>query len=1248
MAEIGPHISVSDEQLLKDVLGMIDLDEVGRWPERVRGLAASLAAELFLVRYNPFISPRMVKTSVDRRLNMSRPILSGEYAKILHAAINEFWAGYDADQAFRTQLLERLKAVLPAKNVGREANMLVECATDATDLRLALPLLVVFPETEDEIVALVRLAGEMGFSIIPRGGGTGLTGGAIPLHGRTVVLSLARFKEIVKVDRSNMTLTAQAGVITLDAINATKKRGALFTVDPASKAASSIGGNVSENSGGPFAFEYGTTIDNLLSYRMVTPTGEVIEVRRREHPRHKIFETDTAVFDVFDGDGRQKDTVRLEGSALRGPGLGKDVSNKYLGGLPGVQKEGVDGIITEASFVLHPLPAHSRTLCLEFYGRSMRNAMLVIKDVVALRDEIRKAGDLVKISALEEFGPKYVQAIEYQKKSDRMEGEPKSVLLLQLDSDDTDALGEAVDTIVAIAEPFSGVDIFAARDDREAEVFWEDRHKLSAIAKRTSGFKVNEDIVIPLEQIPDFSDFLEQLNLVYLAKAYRRALSEVTKLDGVDYDHPKIQEGKHRVAAILEGRIRASEISDEEQEAQIRFLFNELREAYPRLDREIKGVFQKLLATRIVIANHMHAGDGNCHVNLPVNSNDPQMLEEAHRAARDVFEKVLSIGGEVSGEHGIGITKIDYLADEKIERIAAYKRKVDPKNIINPGKLTSRKLPAKPFTFSFNRLIHDLEDTALKDKEALSLILKNVQTCTRCGKCKQVCPMYYPQQGLLYHPRNKNITLGALIEAVYYSQVQLGEPEARLLDELRRVMEHCTACGKCMAVCPVKIDSAGCAVQIRAFLDYKGAGGHKIKQSVLSRLAQDPCARVPRMAKFLSIGQSAANLGVGLVPGFWRRRMESPVLQGPGPKLDFTNLYQDLRLYDRSVFKVEGAPAQSTAIYFPGCGGALFSRSVGMATLYLLLKSGVNVVLPEQHLCCGYPLLSAGALEAYKTNRHRTHQHILDALIACGKSGLMATMLITACGTCRESLESFDFSRDLVDPLVHLDAVQLLFELGDMKFPAQVSPIYHAACHAEWTGQNKTKAAEAYRAAIAELTNQPVELSPGCCGESGTGAVSSPEIYNKLRDRKKKQLRADLETSGQQRPVLVGCPSCKTGIKRSMMQLGRKNPVLHTVEFLAEQMGGHGWKRELRKMLAEGEVKGKSVTVRVGDLPLAPMAASSGPVPEPLPELVSKDASPAAPGEAQGARSAMSSGVEEATNGASDSPIGSGDDPKTD
>ena len=248
----------------------------------------------------------------------------------------------------------------------------------------------------------------------------------------------------------------------------------------------------------------------------------------------------------------------------------------------------------------------------------------------------------------------------------------------------------------------------------------------------------------------------------------------------------------------------------------------------------------------------MHAGDGNCHVNIPVNSNDQEMLRHAWEAAEKVFEKVTQLGGAVSGEHGIGITKIAFLEQQKIDALCAYKKRVDPKNIINPGKLTTRTLAVEPYTFSFNRLIRDLKKTALPDKDTLISILSGIQFCNRCGKCKQVCPMFAPEYGMLFHPRNKNISLGALIEAIYYSQIARGEPDQGLLEKLREIVDHCTACGKCAGACSVKIESGKVALGLRNFLDQQGCGGHPIKSKILNYLVEAPARRVPLAAKAMA------------------------------------------------------------------------------------------------------------------------------------------------------------------------------------------------------------------------------------------------------------------------------------------------------------------------------------------------------------------------------------------------------------
>jgi len=1173
MPERTPHISLPFERLVPRVLD-ISPEELESWPEDAKNLAVSVASELFLVRSNPFINPSDVKTSVEKRLAEANPKSWGDYPRTIRRAYKAFWDVFEADGRFRDNLVERLRQFLPTEDVVTAPHSLVECSTDATDLRMEMPLCMLLPETEEHIRLILRLANELEFGIIPRGGGSGLTGGAIPAHRRSVILSLSKFKKILSIDTEARTLTAQTGVITLTAIKAAEAKGLLFTVDPASKTASSLGGNISENAGGPFAFEYGTTLDNLISYKMVEATGEIIEVRRVDHPRHKIRPDETAIFEVLDGSGAVRDVVKLPGDQIRAKNLGKDVSNKFLGGLPGVQKEGVDGIITEACFALYPIPKYSRTLCLEFFGRSMKNAMCVIRDVVNLRDRIREEGDAVKISALEEFNSKYVRAINYVKKSTTYEGEPISVLLLQLDSDDEDALLRSAADIVDIVEPYDKVDIFEAKDAKTAELYWEDRHKLSAISKRTSGFKVNEDVVIPLNVVPEFADFLENLNLHYMAHAYRTALQNASRLPGIPATDDGIGMELEFCDRVLRGKITTHDLSDSEVEVQARYFFTDFISRYPKLKDRLQAMYDEMAATRIEVASHMHAGDGNCHVNIPVNSNDQEMMRQAWEATVKVFETVTTLGGAVSGEHGIGITKIAFLEQSKIDALRAYKKRVDPKNIINPGKLTTRVLEVEPYTFSLNRLIRDLKKTALPDKDTLINILAGIQFCNRCGKCKQVCPMFAPEYGMLYHPRNKNISLGALIEAIYYSQITRGEPDPSLLEKLRSIVDHCTACGKCTGVCTVKIESGTVALELRNFLDQQGCGGHPIKTRILNYLVENVSTRAPLAAKLMAYGQQFHGRAVHLVPTAWRNRIENPGMRGPNPSLGLRSLYERLELDKGSIFvPQEGREAPETVLYFPGCGGALFSSTIAMAAIHLLLRAEVAILIPQQHLCCGYPLLAAGMGDAYNKNREHNKIALAGLLEKAERMGLNPTHCLTACGTCRESLQGYEL-KTLRPDIVHMDVTQFLIGRLELPAPNDTSPIlYHASCHCEWADVPKAKASGMYQAALAKTTGRPIALSPHCCAESGMGSMTTPAIYNRLRDRKRATLTENLAGAAEDMPIVVGCPSCKMGIQRILMEMHDKHSVMHTVEYLAEALDGPKWKKMLKKAVKVDRVR---------------------------------------------------------------------------
>lgn len=1178
MPHKGPHISISPDYVVNRIL-RINIDDFAEWPESVRSLAIAIAEELFLVAYNPFIDADTVRDSVRASFDKESVSLAHYYATAISEGITMFWSAHEAEMEFREKLIDALGDVLPAECILTNPGALVESATDATDLRMELPLLVVEPDTTEQVAELVKLANDMKFALIPRGGGSGMTGGAVPARKRTLIVSLTRLTRVGPIDMKEMTVTCQAGAITQTVINDVDAAGALFSVDPASKQASTIGGNVSENAGGPMAFEYGTTLDNLLWWRMVTPTGEIITIERENHPRHKILPTETAIFVVKDVSGGVRNVVHLRGDEIRLPGLGKDVTNKALGGLPGMQKEGVDGIITEACFIVHPKPKHKRIMVLEFFGRSMHPAAVVVRELVALRNRIREEGDYAHLSAMEEFNAKYVQAIEYKRKSEKYEGSPISVIILQVDGDDPYLLDTCVGDIVSVVEQQDNVDIIVAADDKEGERFWEDRHKLSAIAKRTSGFKLNEDVVIPMERIPDFALFLEQINLECTAAAYRHALQEVGRLPGYPMEDKDFNREFSQASKAASGDVSAADVSDMEMADRAEAFLVFLKEKYPHLTKKINKIQEYMNASRIVVASHMHAGDGNCHVNIPVNSNDAQMLEEAEEVAARVMAECQEMGGEVSGEHGIGITKIAFFSKDKMDALRAFKERVDPRDVMNPAKLVYRDLPVRPFTFSFNRLIRDIRESGLPDKDKLIHLLTSIQVCTRCGKCKQVCSMCYPERSMQYHPRNKNMVLGMLLEAVYYSQVNKGRIDERLLKWMRDLVEHCTACGRCMANCPVKIPSGEVALTLRALLEHEGAGGHPIKGRALEWLGRDIAHRAPKAAKMASLGQKMQNKFLGFVPEVWKRRVQSPLFSGRGPKMGYTNLYESLKLHRGAVFApAEPTPGMPLVLYFPGCGGALFYDRIGVSSIMLLLKAGFAVAVPPRHMCCGFPLLAAGMDTAFEDNMAQNRQYLAAMLRNLTKQGFDCKYLVTACGSCRDGLERMNMQAQFPD-LVMRDVAQLTLPLLSSEnlsapLPEGSKLLYHGACHCEWADVHKIKGQKQVARALGDFTGADVTLSPGCCGESGMGAMTSPQIYNLLRSRKQKRLGEALgdDYTG---PVVVGCPSCKIGIARCLINMHDKHPVLHVAEWLAGLVDGEDRRQSFRKKVNEtrGDVR---------------------------------------------------------------------------
>ena len=324
---------------------------------------------------------------------------------------------------------------------------------------------------------------------------------------------------------------AGAGVVTKRVSEAAEAAGFVFAVDPTSAEASCVGGNIAMNAGGKKAVLWGTALDNLAWWRMVDPDGNWLEVTRLAHNMGKIHDVDVARFELkwFDGRGKpgerllKTETLEIAGRVFRKEGLGKDVTDKFLAGLPGVQKEGCDGLITSARWVLHRMPKHTRTVCMEFFGQA-RDAIPSIVEVKGYLDgEGRERGAI--LAGLEHLDERYLRAVGYATKSKRGVL-PKMVLIGDIVGDDEDAVAAAASEVVRLANTRHG-EGFVAVSAEARKKFWLDRSRTAAIARHTNAFKINEDVVIPLPRMGEYTDHIERINIELSTSNKLRLLTEL-------------------------------------------------------------------------------------------------------------------------------------------------------------------------------------------------------------------------------------------------------------------------------------------------------------------------------------------------------------------------------------------------------------------------------------------------------------------------------------------------------------------------------------------------------------------------------------------------------------------------------------------------------------------------------------------------------------------------------------------------
>src|SRR5258708_3407163 len=215
----------------------------------------------------------------------------------------------------------------------------------------------------------------------------------------------------------------------------------------------------------------------------------------------------------------------------------------------------------------------------------------------------------------------------------------------------------------------------------------------------------------------------------------------------------------------------------------------------------------------------MHAGDGNVHTNIPVNSDDYAMLRTANRAVAKIMGIARSLDGVISGEHGIGITKLEYLSDAELAPFRSYKLRVDPEGHFNKHKLMPQADLRRAYSPSFALMGHE---SLIMQQSDISAISNAIKDCLRCGKCKPVCATHVPRANLLYSPRNKILATSLLIEAFLYEEQTRRGISIQHWDEFGDVADHCTVCHKCAKPCPVDIDFGDVSMAMRDLLRRMG------------------------------------------------------------------------------------------------------------------------------------------------------------------------------------------------------------------------------------------------------------------------------------------------------------------------------------------------------------------------------------------------------------------------------------------
>ncbi|WP_186035235.1 DUF3683 domain-containing protein [Burkholderia gladioli] len=1264
------YTSFSDREIVIRLLGeeaWAALDELRG--ERRTGRSARMLYEvlgdIWVVRRNPYLQDDLLDN--PKRRQMLIDALSHRLAEIdkrrqadlsehgdepgrerasrvamltvaARGAVDAFAREFEQMAELRRRATKALGRCTQKDNIRFDGLARVSHVTDATDWRVEYPFVILTPDTEAEIAGLIKACFELGLTVIPRGGGTGYTGGAVPLTPFSAVINTEKLEQLGAVELTELpgvahkvpTIFSGAGVVTRRVTEAAEAAGYVFAVDPTSLDASCIGGNVAMNAGGKKAVLWGTALDNLAWWRMVDPDGNWLEVTRHDHNQGKIHDIAVARFELkwFDGAHApgekliRSEMLEIEGKRFRKEGLGKDVTDKFLAGLPGVQKEGCDGLITSARWVLHKMPAHTRTVCLEFFGQA-REAIPSIVEIKDYLFETSKQGGAI-LAGLEHLDERYLRAVGYATKSKR-NAFPKMVLIGDIVGDDADAVAAATSEVIRMANGKSG-EGFVAVSAEARKRFWLDRSRTAAIAKHTNAFKINEDVVIPLNRMGEYTDAIERINielslknklqLVDALEAFFRtgelplgksddaneipsaelledrvqhALELLKQVrarweflrDRLDMplreaQHYLVQLGYEKLAATFAARADAQPEASvfhitqdrtvrvswkQEVRAELRNIFN--GGAFKPILDEAQAIHKRVLRGRVFVALHMHAGDGNVHTNLPVNSDNYEMLQDAHAAVARIMQVARSLDGVISGEHGIGITKLEFLTDEELREFRAYKQRVDPNGRFNKGKLLEGADLRNAYTPSFGLMGYE---SLIMQQSDIGAIADSVKDCLRCGKCKPVCATHVPRANLLYSPRNKILATSLLVEAFLYEEQTRRGVSIKHWDEFNDVADHCTVCHKCATPCPVKIDFGDVTMNMRNLLRKMGKKKFNPGQAagMFFLNATNPQTINAARGVMMGVGYKAQRLAHDMLKKVTKKQTaRPPATTGKPPVVEqvihFVNKKMPgnlpkktaralLDIEDNKIVPIIRNPKTTSVdseavFYFPGCGSERLFSQVGLATQAMLWEAGVQTVLPPGYLCCGYPQRGSGQYD--KAEQIVTDNRVLFHRVANTLNYLDIKTVVVSCGTCYDQLAGYEFEKIFPGCRI-IDIHEFLLEKGmKLEGVAGTRYMYHDPCHTPIKTMDPVKLVNELMGA--EKDGYQIAKNDRCCGESGTLAVTRPDVSTQIRFRKEEEIRKGAArlrnipvVSGDgaggageaEVKILTSCPSCLQGLSR--------------------------------------------------------------------------------------------------------------------